>query len=96
MVQLQSKHLTEQLLTTTKINMAYITRNELYELNEWQAEVRNAYGECLIDDDGNIKYTAEPSEDLTEGERRQSLEGLLNHIADIIDDSEEDFEEDNE
>ena len=77
MAQLQLKHLTEQLLTTTRINMAYITRNELYELNEWQAEVRNAYGECLIDDDGNIKYTAEPSEDLTDSERRQTF--YFNH-----------------
>jgi hypothetical protein len=69
--------------------MAYITKNELYELNEWQAEVRNAYGECIIDDDDNIKYTAEPSEDLSEADQRRSLEGLLDCIADIMEDQEE-------
>jgi hypothetical protein len=72
--------------------MAYITKNELHELDEWQAEVRNAYGECLIDGD-KVTYLAEPSEDLTEAERRQSLEGLLDHIADIMDDQEDQLEQ---
>ena len=64
--------------------MAYITEDMLDTLNEIQADVRRAYGECIIDDD-KIKYTSEPADDLTNAERRQSLENLLEHIAAILD-----------
>ena len=67
--------------------MANISDGTLDELNDLQAEVRNAYGECIIDDD-KIKYISEPSEDLTDADRRQILENLLNHVADILDEYE--------
>ena len=58
------------------------------ELERLLAEVRNAYGECIIDDD-KITYTSEPSDDLNDGERRQSLENLLDCVADLLDEYEE-------
>ena len=67
--------------------MANISDGTLDELNDLQAEVRNAYGECIIDDD-KIKYISEPSEDLTDADRRQILENLLDHVADILDEYE--------
>jgi hypothetical protein len=56
--------------------MAHITDDTLNDLSDLQAEVRNAYGECLVKDD-KITYLAEPSEDLTDSERRQTF--YFNH-----------------
>jgi transcriptional/translational regulatory protein YebC/TACO1 len=66
----------------------YITDYLLDELNEVRTEVKNAYGECIVKD-SKISYISEPSSDLTESERRESLERLLDLTADILDEYEE-------
>jgi len=68
--------------------MANITDDSLDTLNELQAEVRYAYGECIITND-EINYVSEPDEDMTEAERRQILENMLDHVADILEEYDE-------
>jgi len=69
--------------------MAYIKDDTLDTLEELQAEVRYAYGECIINGE-DIKYISEPAEQMTDVERRQIIENLLDHIADILDEYAED------
>jgi hypothetical protein len=71
--------------------MAYVTGDALATLDELQAEVRYAYGECIINDE-KIKYTSEPAKDITDLERRQILENFLDHVADILEEYEDDQE----
>ncbi len=72
--------------------MAYITEDSLDTLNELQAEVRNAYGECIVGDN-KIVYMAEPADYLTDAERRETLENLLDHVADVLDEYNEQLAE---
>jgi hypothetical protein len=71
--------------------MPHVSSDSIDILNELQAEVRYAYGECFIDND-KIIYSSEPAEDMSNEDQRQTLENLLDHVADILDEYK-DFEE---
>jgi len=62
--------------------------DEMENLSQELANVRNAFGEGYIDDEtGEFKYTSEPNQFFTDVERREILEQMLDALSDYIDDN---------